>query len=62
YLKFIGESTPHIHTAREEYLQMKVCLFEKADLDRHYAKMSKRFYIIGEKDDINHKQVSPCSG
>ncbi|GJT61366.1 hypothetical protein Tco_1004899 [Tanacetum coccineum] len=42
YLEFIGSPWKHTTHAREEFLKMKCCSFQKKDLEKHY--MSQRFY------------------
>ncbi|GKC18952.1 putative zinc finger, CCHC-type containing protein [Tanacetum coccineum] len=48
------EHTPH---AREEFLKMKCCSFQKKDLEKHYDRMSQRFYCLNRVDNVNLKQV-----
>nr|GFC89418.1 putative zinc finger, CCHC-type [Tanacetum cinerariifolium] len=36
---------------------MKCCSFQKKDLEKHYDRMSQRFYCLNEVDDVNLKQV-----
>nr|GEX15924.1 hypothetical protein [Tanacetum cinerariifolium] len=48
------EDTAH---AREEFLKMKCCSFQKEDLEKHYDRMSQRFYYLNGVDDVNLKQV-----
>nr|GEY80944.1 putative zinc finger, CCHC-type [Tanacetum cinerariifolium] len=43
--------------AREEFLKMKCCSFQKKDLEKHYDRMSQRFYCLNRVDDVNLKQV-----
>nr|GEV61052.1 putative zinc finger, CCHC-type [Tanacetum cinerariifolium] len=50
----LWEHTTH---AREEFLRMKYCSFQKKDLEKHYDRMSQRFYCLNGVDDVNLKQV-----
>ncbi|GJT28773.1 putative zinc finger, CCHC-type containing protein [Tanacetum coccineum] len=54
-----AELHPWEHTihAREEFLKMKCCSFQKKDLEKHYDHMSQRFYCLNGVDDVNLKQV-----
>ncbi|GJZ18952.1 putative zinc finger, CCHC-type containing protein [Tanacetum coccineum] len=36
---------------------MKCCSFQKKDLEKHYDRMSQRFYCLNGVDDVNLKQV-----
>ncbi|ESQ50196.1 hypothetical protein EUTSA_v10002230mg [Eutrema salsugineum] len=50
----------HIHNkflAREEYMSMRCCSFKKKDLEKHYERMSKRFYALNGIDNVNLKQA-----
>ncbi|GKC29876.1 putative reverse transcriptase domain, viral movement protein, partial [Tanacetum coccineum] len=47
----------HTSHAREEFLKMKCCSFQKKDLEKHYDHMSQRFYYLNGVDDVNLKQV-----
>ena len=55
--EFLGTWEHYTVQAREEYLNMKCCSFRRKDLEKHYARMSKRFYAINGLDDINLKQA-----
>ncbi|GKC69129.1 hypothetical protein Tco_1115012, partial [Tanacetum coccineum] len=57
YSEFIGSLWEHIAHAREEFLKMKCCSFRKKDLEKHYDRMSQRFYCLNRVDDVNLKQV-----
>nr|GEX17570.1 putative zinc finger, CCHC-type [Tanacetum cinerariifolium] len=57
YSEFIGSPWEHTAHAREEFLKMKCCSFQKKDLEKHYDRMSWRFYFINGVDDVNLKQV-----
>nr|GEX54347.1 putative zinc finger, CCHC-type [Tanacetum cinerariifolium] len=54
-----GMGSPWEHTAhaREEFLKMKCCLFQKKDSEKHHDRMSQRFYCLNGVDDVNLKQV-----
>ncbi|GKC45396.1 putative reverse transcriptase domain, viral movement protein [Tanacetum coccineum] len=47
----------HAAHAREEFLKMKCCSFQKKDLEKNYDRMSQRFYCLNIVDDVNLKQV-----
>ncbi|GKB43905.1 hypothetical protein Tco_0888847 [Tanacetum coccineum] len=57
YLELIGSPWEHAAHAREEFLKMKCCSFQKKDLEKHYDRMSQRFYCLNGVDDVNLKQV-----
>ena len=57
YQEFLGTYEDHISTARNEFLRMKVCSYRRADLDKHYINMSRRFYMINGIDDVNLKKT-----
>lgn len=41
YSEFIGSPFEHTIRAREEFLKMKCCSFQKKDLEKHYDRMSQ---------------------
>ena len=53
--EFLGAPTHYTKVAREEFLAMKCCSFEMKDLERHFDRMSRRFYTINGMDDVNIK-------
>lgn len=57
YAEFIGSPFEHTIRAREEFLKMKCCSFQKKDLEKHYDRMSQRYYCLNGVDDVNLKQV-----
>nr|GEU70855.1 putative zinc finger, CCHC-type [Tanacetum cinerariifolium] len=57
YSEFIGSPWEYICHAREEFLKMKCCSFQKKDLEKHYDRMSQRFYCLNGVNDVNLKQV-----
>nr|GEU46858.1 hypothetical protein [Tanacetum cinerariifolium] len=57
YSEFIGSPWEHTTHAREEFLKLKCCSFQKKDLEKHYDRMSQRFYYFNGVDDVNLKQV-----
>ncbi|GJR02305.1 hypothetical protein Tco_0525289 [Tanacetum coccineum] len=57
YSEFIGSQSEHTTHAREEFLKMKCCSFQKKDLEKYYDLMSHRFYCLNGVDDVNLKQV-----
>ncbi|KAL4563654.1 hypothetical protein LXL04_027699 [Taraxacum kok-saghyz] len=56
-IEFVGNPTEHTIQAREEFLKMKCCSFQKTDLETHYNRMSQRFYCLQGIDDVNLKGV-----
>ncbi|GKA85638.1 hypothetical protein Tco_0807292 [Tanacetum coccineum] len=56
YSEFIGSPWEHTAHAREEFLKMECCSFQKKDLEKHYDRMSQRFYCLNGVDDVNLKQ------
>lgn len=42
---------------RQEYFNMKCCSLKKKDLDKHYQRMSKRFYMLNGTNDPNLKHT-----
>ncbi|KAK9733620.1 hypothetical protein RND81_04G079400 [Saponaria officinalis] len=44
--EFLGAWDHYTTQAREEFLIMKCCSFMRKDLERHYERMSKRFYAL----------------
>ncbi|KAJ0888866.1 putative viral movement protein [Helianthus annuus] len=57
FYEFIGNPVDHTIRAREEFLKMKCCSFRPKDLEKHYNRMSERFYCLQGIDDVNLKQV-----
>ncbi|KAF5791447.1 putative transcription factor interactor and regulator CCHC(Zn) family [Helianthus annuus] len=57
YYEFIGNPVDHTIRAREEFLKMNCCSFRPKDLEKHYNRMSERFYCLQGIDDVNLKQV-----
>lgn len=57
YNEFLGTPALRRETAREEFLQARLCSFERKDLELHYQKQSARFHAIGGIDDVNLKQI-----
>ena len=57
HTEFIGSPLHHTDQAREEFLKMKCCSFKRHDLEKHYDRMSKRFYTIAGINDVNLKQA-----
>ncbi|GKC39552.1 putative zinc finger, CCHC-type containing protein, partial [Tanacetum coccineum] len=58
YSKFIGSPWEDTTHAREEFLKMKCCSFQKKDLEKYYDRMSQRFYCLNGVDDALN-QVEP---
>ncbi|KAL4588678.1 hypothetical protein LXL04_001571 [Taraxacum kok-saghyz] len=56
-IEFVGNPMEHTIQAREEFLKMKCCSFQKTDLETHYNRMSQRFYCLQGIDDVNLKGV-----
>nr|GEU53213.1 putative zinc finger, CCHC-type [Tanacetum cinerariifolium] len=57
YSEFIGSPWEHTTHAKEEFLKMKCCSFQKKDSEKHYDRISQRFYYLNGVDDVNLKQV-----
>ena len=55
--EFLGAPTHYTEVAREKFLAMKCCSFERRDLKRHFDQMSRRFYTINGMDDANIKRT-----
>ncbi|ESQ51075.1 hypothetical protein EUTSA_v10023188mg, partial [Eutrema salsugineum] len=55
--KFLGTWDHYTIQAREEYMSMRCCSFKRKDLEKHYERMSKRFYALNGIDDVNLKQA-----
>ncbi|KAL6000791.1 hypothetical protein ACLOJK_006517, partial [Asimina triloba] len=55
-IEFLGDVGHREDRARDEYLKMKCCSFSRKDLEKHYANMSSRYYLLGGLDDTNLKQ------
>ena len=43
--------------AREEFLLMKCCSFERKYLEKHFDRMSRRYYSFNGMDDVNAKHT-----
>ncbi|KAK1406173.1 hypothetical protein QVD17_41461 [Tagetes erecta] len=56
-LEFVGNPIEYKIRARDEFLKMKCCSFKQKDLEKHYNRMSERFYCLNGIDDVNLKQV-----
>ncbi|GMN28397.1 hypothetical protein TIFTF001_047885, partial [Ficus carica] len=57
YAEFCGQEAQIVEKARSEFFKMQCCSMDKADLEVHFQKMSKRFYLIGGINDPNLKQA-----
>ncbi|GMN65887.1 hypothetical protein TIFTF001_034955 [Ficus carica] len=57
YAEFCGQETQIVEKARSEYFKMRCCSMNKNDLEVHFQKMSRRFYLIGGINDPNLKQA-----
>jgi len=55
--EFPGSPTHHTEVAQEEFLVMKCCSFERKDLEKHFDRMSKRFYVFNGMDNVNSKHT-----
>ena len=49
--------THYTNIAREEFLLMKCCSFERKDLEKHFDRMSRRYYSFNGMDDVNSKHT-----
>lgn len=55
--EFLGNWDHYTSQIREEFLAMKCCSFKRKDLQKHYDRMSKRYYALNGIDDVNLKQA-----
>ncbi|KAL4628338.1 hypothetical protein ACB092_05G230500 [Castanea dentata] len=55
--EFLGSLTHYTEVARDEFLLMKCCSFERKDLEKHFDKMSSRYYAFNGMDDVNSKHT-----
>ena len=53
--EFLGSPTHFTKVSWEEFLLMKCCSFERKDLEKHFHKMSRRYYSFNGMDDVNSK-------
>ncbi|KAM7518319.1 hypothetical protein LguiB_017281 [Lonicera macranthoides] len=51
YIEFVGKASRHLDIMREELLTMKCCSLDMNDLEKHYDRISQRFYVLGGIDD-----------
>ena len=56
-MNFLGVTTHYEEVAREEFLLMKCCSFQRKDLEKHFDKMSRRYYSFNGMDDVNAKHT-----
>ena len=55
--EFLGSATHYTEVAREEFFLMKCCSFERKDLEKHFDRMSRRYYSFNGMDDVNVKHT-----
>ena len=55
--EFLGSTTHYTEVAREEFLLMKCSSFERKDLEKHFDRMSRRYYSFNGMDDVNAKHT-----
>ena len=55
--EFLGSVTHYTEVAREEFLLMKCCSFERKDLEKYFDRMSRRYYSFNGMDDVNAKHT-----
>ena len=55
--EFLGSPAHYTEVTQEEFLAMKCCSFERKDLEKHFDRMSRRFYSINGMDDVNIKHT-----
>ena len=55
--EFLGSVTHYTEVAREELLLMKCCSFERKYLEKHFDRMSRRYYSFNGMDDVNVKHT-----
>ena len=55
--EFLSSVTHYTEVAREEFLLMKCCSFERKYLEKHFDRMSRRYYSFNGMDDVNVKHT-----
>ncbi|KAL4649979.1 hypothetical protein ACB092_01G052900 [Castanea dentata] len=55
--EFLGSLAHYTEVARDEFLIMKCCSFERKDLEKHFDRMSSRYYAFNGMDDVNSKHT-----
>ena len=55
--EFLGSPTHFTEVPREEFLLMKCCAFERKDLEKHFDRMSRRYYSFNVMDNVNAKHT-----
>ena len=55
--EFLGSPTHFTEVPREEFLLMKFCSFERKDLEKHFDRMSRRYYSFNGMNDVNSKHT-----
>ena len=55
--EFLGSAAHYTEVAREEFLLMKCCSIERKDLEKHFDRMSRRYYSFNGMDDVNAKHT-----
>ena len=55
--EFLSSVTYYTEVAQEEFLLMKCCSFERKDLEKHFDKMSRRYYSFNGMDGANAKHT-----
>ena len=55
--EFLGSVTHYIEVGQEEFLLVKSCSFERKDLEKHFDRMSRRYYSFNGMDDVNAKHT-----
>ncbi|KAL4653421.1 hypothetical protein ACB092_01G301900 [Castanea dentata] len=55
--EFLGSLAHYTVVARDEFLLMKCCSFERKDLEKHFDRMSSRYYAFNSMDDVNSKHT-----
>ena len=53
--EFIGDDSIIDKKLRQEFFKMKCCSVKIADLEKHYQRMSKRFYHLNGLNDPSRK-------
>ena len=49
--------THYTEVGREEFLLMKCFSFERKDLEKHFERMSRRYYSFNGMNDVNAKHT-----
>ncbi|RDX67921.1 hypothetical protein CR513_53146, partial [Mucuna pruriens] len=59
--EFIGDGAIIDRKIRQEYFKMRCCSIRMKDLDKHFQRMSQRFYMLNDPNDPNLKNTYVAS-